>query len=536
MLKKRQKDTISFNFSLKNRKGLSAIVATLIIILLVLVAAGIIWVVVRSLVQEGAEGIELGKFTLDLEIKRAQIGNGDVTVVVVRRNPGQGNYIGMNFVFSDGINSEIIRENTTLQELEERSFTFTLTEISTSNLKTISVAPIFELSSGKESVGDIADSFDVPLQIGGDGEPIGNFEMLGSKGMGNAEYTISSSEGVLPEFKRAIVDPLDVPPGYNQTFTTHVYSPYSVINVTSVTELDNSTLYLDFEKIDEYVENNETIEIWSASWIVYDTHVNIYRTTIIARDVEGNENNITLTWTDSCSGIFGNQGGDATISVNCLVGTGQVAGLDGGHLTIAGGTLTLNPDSTWAFNPGKSIFMTGSGKIAMNGGSIKPAYLFYIDADGDNYAASSTMSYHDTTTYAGKIRVGSGSLLGVADCYDKNANAKLGQINNYTTTRGTSAQGNDAAGHTWNSYDYNCWGGDEKQWTTFNGECEDCDEIWNDEPMCEDVGTGNIGWESASAPACGVPGSYITEPGWCDYGSACQNTDCIDVPRTQACR
>jgi flagellin-like protein len=154
---------------LKNNKGLSAIVATLIIILLVLVAAGIVWVVVRNLVQEGAEGIELGRFTLDLEIKAAQIENGDVTVIVVRRNPGEGNFVGMNFVFSDGTNSEIIRENTSLQELEERSFTFTLTEIGTSNLETISVAPIFELSSGEESVGTIADSFGVLEGIQGNG-------------------------------------------------------------------------------------------------------------------------------------------------------------------------------------------------------------------------------------------------------------------------------------------------------------------------------------------------------------------------------
>jgi len=288
-------------------KGLSAIVSTLIIILLVLVAAGIIWVVVRGIIQEGAEGIELGKFTLDLEIKAAQIGDGDVTVVVVRRNPGEGNYIGMNFVFSDGTNSEIKRENTTLQELEEKSFNFILNEISTANLATISVAPIFELSSGKESVGNVADSFEVTeeMKAGITGGVISNFKALGFEGIDRIEYSVSSSEGVLPEFKRAIVDPLDVPPGYNQTFTAHVYSPYGIVDVTTTTQLDNSTLNLDLEKIDEYVENNETIEIWSASWIVYDTHVDIYRTAIIARDAEGNENNITLTWTDSCSGIFG---------------------------------------------------------------------------------------------------------------------------------------------------------------------------------------------------------------------------------------
>jgi len=38
---------------MKNKKGLSAIVATLIVILLVLVAAGIIWVVVRNVIGDG---------------------------------------------------------------------------------------------------------------------------------------------------------------------------------------------------------------------------------------------------------------------------------------------------------------------------------------------------------------------------------------------------------------------------------------------------------------------------------------------------
>ena len=44
---------------MKNTRGLSAIVATLIIILLTLVAVGIIWVVIRNMVQSGAEQIDI---------------------------------------------------------------------------------------------------------------------------------------------------------------------------------------------------------------------------------------------------------------------------------------------------------------------------------------------------------------------------------------------------------------------------------------------------------------------------------------------
>ena len=43
---------------MKNKRGLSAIVATLLIILLTLVAVGIIWFAVRNIVQGGADQIE----------------------------------------------------------------------------------------------------------------------------------------------------------------------------------------------------------------------------------------------------------------------------------------------------------------------------------------------------------------------------------------------------------------------------------------------------------------------------------------------
>jgi len=448
---------------LKNQKGLSAIVSTLIIILLVLVAAGVIWVIVRSLVQEGAEGIELGRLTLDLEIKAAQIENGDVTVVVVRRNPGEGNYVGMNFIFSDGTNSEIIRENTTLQELEEKSFTFTLTEVSTGNLETISVAPIFELSSGKESAGDVADSFEVTeeMKAGITGGAVSNFEMLGYSGAGKVEYgPFSSDTPQMPEFKKATVDPLDVLPGDNQTFTANVYSPYGVINVTSVTELDNSTLNLDFEKIDEYVEDNETIEIWSVTWIVNDVHAITYRTTITAIDSEGNSNSITLTWTDSCQSQLTHGGNDA-LTTSCSTGTFTNAGLDGGSLTINSDvTLIIDSGATWAFNDGKSISPIGT--ITVNG-EIKKGYLFYPDSDGDYWGAGTSLWFSESSSSGGYLRASSGSLLGIGDCYDGNTNVFPGQTTYFPTHRGDG------------KFDYNCDGGTEtKQWTTTGGNCVQC--------------------------------------------------------------
>jgi len=504
---------------LKNQKGLSAVVTTLIVILLVLVAVGIMWVVVRNLVQEGAEGIELGKLTLDLEIKAAQIENGDVTLVVVRRNPGEGNYIGMNFIFSDGTNSEIIREDTVLQELEEQTFTFTLTEVSTDDLETISVAPIFELSSGKESVGNIADDFEVTdeMKAGITGDAISNFEALGYSGAGEMEYgPFSSDTPQLPEFKKAIVNPLDVLPGDNQTFTAHVYSPYGVINVTSVTELDNSTLYLDFEKIDEYTEDNKTIEIWFASWIVNDTHTIEYRTHVTAIDSEGNSNLITLTWTDSCQSQLTHGANDA-LTTSCSTGTNVDVGLDGGSLTINSGvTLTIDSGATWAFNSGKSIFPIG--KITVNG-QIKKGNLFYTDSDGDSYTPNAVMTFSTSSSLPGYVRAQ--NLLGNPtspqnDCYDSNSDARPGQLTYFFVHRGDG------------SFDYNCdtW---EIANATSLGECNDC---WVSD-ICETI-QGSRGWWSV--PNCGDTAWFVTASGRCGTIRNCEVTNCLEEQRQQACK
>jgi len=141
-----------------SRKGLSAIVATLIIILLVLVAAGIIWVVVRNIITEGAEEIELGRFTFDLSIKSAYI-DGTNVKVNVRRSPGGGDLIGIKFIFFNSTDSIIVNRNIPLIELQERLFSFNSSEVGDINaLQEVSVAPIYESSSGGETVGDITDT------------------------------------------------------------------------------------------------------------------------------------------------------------------------------------------------------------------------------------------------------------------------------------------------------------------------------------------------------------------------------------------
>ncbi len=142
-----------------SKRGISGIVVALILILLALVAAGIIWVVIRSTVSEGVEEVSLGKFLIDLNIERAYI-EGNNLVVNVKRNPGAGDLIAINFVVSDDSETEVVRQDTDLNEYEGREFNFTLQNINLSSIKEISVVPVY-VSGGKETLGSITDTYNV---------------------------------------------------------------------------------------------------------------------------------------------------------------------------------------------------------------------------------------------------------------------------------------------------------------------------------------------------------------------------------------
>ena len=143
-----------------NRKGLSTIVSTLLILLLVFVAVGILWSVVRTFIQSGSEEVSLGKFTLDLQIDSVAVNDTNNTVYVkVQRNVGTGNFSALKFVFSDDSESESIVYNQSLLENEKLTFSFILSKLNVSNLVTVEVIPIFTLSSGKTSSGDVKDTY-----------------------------------------------------------------------------------------------------------------------------------------------------------------------------------------------------------------------------------------------------------------------------------------------------------------------------------------------------------------------------------------
>jgi hypothetical protein len=143
-----------------DKRGLSTIVATLLIILLTLVAVGIIWVVIRNVLQGGSEQISLGKFTLNLEIKDVTLNITNSSInVKIKRNAGAGEIVGLDFIVEDGDTTEVAKTNLSLTELEERTVKLNLDSVNVSRIQKVSVAPVFLLESGKESIGDVKDEY-----------------------------------------------------------------------------------------------------------------------------------------------------------------------------------------------------------------------------------------------------------------------------------------------------------------------------------------------------------------------------------------
>ena len=185
-----------------NKRGLSAIITTLLVVLLVLVAVGIVWGVVRNIIREGAEEVSLGKFTLKAEITKASIDDASNNVTItVERNPGKGELTGIRFIFNDGTDSEVVTTTTTLQELGSETFVLHLADLDVDNLVTISIVPVFKSSSGKEILGNVLDTFEDTIGTSSGGNPpnpstCGNNAIEGTEdcdGTDLAPYTLDCS-------------------------------------------------------------------------------------------------------------------------------------------------------------------------------------------------------------------------------------------------------------------------------------------------------------------------------------------------------
>ena len=151
-----------------DKRGISQIIFTIVMITLVLFAVGFIWAIVQNIISEGTEDISLSRFTIDIDVQSAKVEGSDVVVGVIR-NIGKGNLTGIKFIFFDGKNSESAERKVSLGELETKSFTFTLNDLNIADVETVSIAPIYKSSSGSEILGGITNTYNIKSEVGGNG-------------------------------------------------------------------------------------------------------------------------------------------------------------------------------------------------------------------------------------------------------------------------------------------------------------------------------------------------------------------------------
>ena len=139
----------------KNKKAFSPVITTLIIISVSLLSIGFVWIVVKNIVQDGAENVSLNKLVLSAKIEKISINNTSNDVkLTLKRNSEIGRVTGVKFIFSDGMNTEIIEMDASLKELERKDFEIHLEELSVSDLEAVSAALVSESDSGNEIIGE----------------------------------------------------------------------------------------------------------------------------------------------------------------------------------------------------------------------------------------------------------------------------------------------------------------------------------------------------------------------------------------------
>lgn len=205
----------------EDKRGLSSVVTTLIIILLSLVSIGIIWVVVSNIISGGSDEVSIEQFSIDVNFLSASI-NGNNITMTVKRASGIGNMSGMRFVVTDNSNSEDFTVKQSLVELQEKTFSVTILSLTPTNVKSVIVAPIYISSSGKETVGGVTDTYKfggggTGGGIGGNGGNGGNGENGGNGGNGEN----GSNEECVPACtgEDTCVNGICVPPGCTETRT-----------------------------------------------------------------------------------------------------------------------------------------------------------------------------------------------------------------------------------------------------------------------------------------------------------------------------
>ena len=180
-----------------NKRGLSGIVTTLLIIVVVFIAVGLVWVVIQNVITEGLEEVGLQGINNNVKIEQV-VDNGDALSVKVQRDQGDAEISKLKFVVFDGVDSDTYEVDVSdFNALETKTLSVPHQGI----VKSIQVIPVLIDSSGNEKDGSASE------------KEFSDEEMLEGLGAiswwkldGDARDSVGNNHGVVNDKVEFIVD------------------------------------------------------------------------------------------------------------------------------------------------------------------------------------------------------------------------------------------------------------------------------------------------------------------------------------------
>ncbi len=137
-----------------SKRSLSTIVVNLILILLVLVSIGVVWVVFNKTTEQKSD-VAIEPFLVDIDIDPLSVIFYPATENIslkINRSPGEGNIDSLKFVIFDGNSSYEQIISTSLEELNEKTYSVNIGDLDGTSLESITVIPILMGKEGEKKI------------------------------------------------------------------------------------------------------------------------------------------------------------------------------------------------------------------------------------------------------------------------------------------------------------------------------------------------------------------------------------------------
>lgn len=142
-----------------DKKGLSAIIVTLILILLAIVAVGVVWVVVSNVLESGEGRVNLGSACLEIDVEPTVATNSSNAIysITMIRSAGGDEIAGVKVIISNATGSYVHTEVGNIEPLATKTIQITMPagEVVT-NANKVEVTPYFADASGNEQLCSVA--------------------------------------------------------------------------------------------------------------------------------------------------------------------------------------------------------------------------------------------------------------------------------------------------------------------------------------------------------------------------------------------